>query len=73
MKPQIKGLDPKKIELQIKWENAGTVSMSSQSEPDELVIGFAPDFELTDVNGYALILGGGEPTDDGGTNFFIPA
>ena len=45
--------------------------MSSQSTPDEMIIGFAPDFTLNDVDGYPLVIGGGLPTEDGGTNFYI--
>jgi len=36
-----------------------------------MIIGFAPDFTLDDVDGNSLVIGGGLKTEDGGTNFYI--
>ena len=58
------------MQIQVKFDNPGSVSLSDQSNPDDLIVVFPTEFELFDSAGYPLILEG-EQTDTS-TNFYMP-
>jgi len=58
------GLDPKKLSIKLDFKKPELVSMSSQSESDQIIIKWRKDFVLNDVNGNSLVLDDGLNTDD---------
>jgi hypothetical protein len=58
------GLDPNKLTMKLKFARPELVSLGSQSDPDEIVMKFAKDFVLNDVNGNSLVFDSGETTAD---------
>lgn len=52
----LKGLDPKKIEMKILFRNPSTVSLSSQSELDNMVVKLSKRMILNDLNGNSLVM-----------------
>ena len=64
-------LDPQKLATKIKFKNPSQVSLSSQNEPDEMMIKFDKTLIINDVDGNSLVFDNGEPKDDS-IDFTIP-
>ena len=49
-------IDPKKIEIKIKWDNPSIISMSSQNQLDRLILKWKKKLILTDDKGNNLMM-----------------
>ena len=61
----IKDLTSRKIELQLMFDNPETISLGSQTTPDDLVFKIDEDLILNDEAGYSLVLTEGVQKKDG--------
>ena len=52
----VKSITSKKLELKVLFNNPALISMSAQSELDNLVIKFSKDLILNDIYGNSLVL-----------------
>ena len=60
----IKSLSEKKIEIQVVFPSPETVSLNSQSEPDQIEIKISKDMILNDFEGNSLVVDFGESRDN---------
>jgi hypothetical protein len=65
------GDDPKKLGFKVEFANPSLISLSSQSESDQIVIKFGKDFVLNDKNGNSLVFDAGENGGDS-IDFGVP-
>jgi len=63
------GVDPKKLGFKVNFSNPSLVSLSSQSEADNIIIKFDKSFVLNDVHGNSLVFDSGE---NGGDSIDFP-
>lgn len=66
------GLDPTQVKIKIEFADPELISMSSQSQTDELVLGFSKDLVLIDKRGRSVVLDVGEASGQSSIDFSIP-
>ena len=65
-------LQPNALNIKIMFDDPSLISMSSQSQTDELVLGFSKDLVLIDKNGRSVVLDAGSSGDGDSIDLTIP-